>query len=168
MVDAASLRAQVLGDWAAQDPRGALEALIELLPELHAGVLGNPLISQIAERIGEKDPRLVLDWLEALPDEFRLTPSIAAARQWAKTEPEAALSWCMEHEIDVAHNKWERFTMSTDGVLAAALRAQPDAAVGWLEHLPAGPERDRLLEQGLDESLRDIPKERLFSSDASL
>ena len=63
-------REEVVNQWAYKDPAGALAALSELLPTLKAGVLGNPLITYIAQRAAEKDPQLALEWLAVFPMSF--------------------------------------------------------------------------------------------------
>jgi hypothetical protein len=153
----------VLREWAERDPTGALAQINALLPTLQAGVLGNQLITGVAERVGQKDPRLALEWLSTLPVEFRDAPAIAAARVWAAKEPAAALDWCVENGVEVARGKRDNFNAWGAGVLGEALAAQPAATIEWLEARPAGPDRERLLERALEDSLWLAPKEQLFS-----
>ena len=155
-------RDDVLHKWAERDPAGALAEVNVLLPTLKAGVLGNKLITDLADLIGKKNPHLVLEWLGTLPVEFRTAPAIAAARGWAAKEPAAALDWCVENGVDVARGHRFGFGGWHAGVLGEALAAQPAATIEWLESLPAGPDRDRLLENALVDSLWRVPKEQLF------
>ena len=155
----------VLRNWAERDPAGALAQVNALLPMLKAGVLGNELVTDLAERVGKKDPRLVLEWLSELPVEFRAAPAIGAARVWAAKDPAAALDWCLANGVDVARGRRMGFNSWQAGVLGEALAAHPDLAVAWLEGLRAGPDRDRLLERALQDSLWRVPKEQLFDED---
>lgn len=156
-----SARGDVLRQWAERDPAAAIAQANTILPTLQAGVLGNDLITGMAERIGKNDPRLALDWLSGLPPEFRSDPAIAAARVWAAKEPVAALDWGLENGVDVARGKRTSLNSSEAGVLAEAIAAQPQAVAAWLEALPAGPGRDRLIERGLEDSLWRAPKDQL-------
>ncbi|HEV7866175.1 MAG TPA: hypothetical protein VGO90_00735 [Chthoniobacteraceae bacterium] len=152
----------VLREWAERDPAAALAQINVLLPTLKAGVLGNELITDLADRIGKKNPQLALEWLSTLPVEFRDAPAIAAARGWAVKEPAAALEWCVENGVDVARGHRNGFNGWQAGVLGEALAAQPAATIAWLEVRPAGPDRDRLLERALEDSFWRVPKEQLF------
>jgi hypothetical protein len=155
-------RRAVMTEWASHDPAAALAQLDALLPTLQAGVLGNELVTEIAARVGDKDPRLVLDWLSQIPVEFRMAPAIATARVWAAKEPALALEWCLENGVDVVRGKRMGLNMWQAGVLGEAMTAQPAATIAWLEARPAGPDRDRLLERALADSLWQVPKEQLF------
>lgn len=160
-------RRAVMAEWASHDPAAALAQLGAILPTLQAGVLGNELVTEIARRAGGKDPRLMLDWLSGIPAEFRTAPAIAAARVWAAKEPALALDWCLENGIDVARGSRMGFNVSLAGVLGEALTAQPAATIEWLEARPAGPDRDRLLERALEDSLWRVPKEQLFGDESA-
>lgn len=152
----------VLHDWAERDPAGALAQVTKILPTLKAGVLGNELITDLAERIGKKDPHLLLEWLSELPVEFRAAPAIGAARVWAAKDPVAALDWCLANGVDVARGRRSGFNSWQAGVLGEALAAHPDTTLVWLQQLPAGPDRERLLERALHDSLWRVPEEQLF------
>lgn len=161
-------RTEILRKWAERDPNAALAQMDALLPSLKAGVLGNELTTKIAEQIGEKDSKLALDWISKLPVEFRIAPAIGVARIWAAKEPEAALNWCMENGVDVARGHRDGFQGWGTGVLGEAMAAHPEATISWLQTLPAGMERDRLLEKGLDDALWVAPKDVLFADENPL
>jgi hypothetical protein len=48
-------------------------------------------------------------------------------------------------------------------VLKEAMLNHPEATVAWVEALPAGPERDRLIERSLRERLDNVPSGALFN-----
>jgi hypothetical protein len=133
-----------------------------LVPDLGAGVLGNELVTRLAEKIGGKDREQVLAWLSILPAEFRTAPAIAITRQWAEKEPLAALEWCMANGVDPARDHRSGFNSWQAGVLGEAMAAEPAKTVEWLEALPAGANRDRLLERALRDGLWRAPHEQLF------
>ncbi len=157
-----SARDAVLREWAGSDPAGCLAQMDAVVPTLKADVLGNDLIKELTARIGRKDPHLVLDWLGTLPVEFRSTAAIFAAGAWAAKEPLAALDWCLANGVDVARGRRNDFFSWQSGVLGEALGAKPGETVAWLEALPAGSNRDRLMERGFADSLWRAPKDRLF------
>ena len=153
-----------------RDPAWTLARLGEILPTLKASVLGNDLVTRIAEEIAAKNPRLALDWLSAIPAEFRATPAIAAAREWTKKEPLAALEWCVANGVDLAQANY----MDTSGsmwqpaVLGGAMESAPEETFAWLAARPAGADRDRLLECAFMESLWHTPEKQLFADDAAM
>ena len=150
--------------WAHRDPVGALQQVNAILPTLRAGVLGNDLVTNIAEAIVNKDPRLAFEWISQLPAEFRAAPAIAAARSWAAKEPVAALDWCIANEVDVVRGRRFDLEQSLPGVLGEAMAAAPAATTAWLQALPAGPDRDRLIERGLTTGLLRA-KDQLMTGD---
>jgi hypothetical protein len=158
-------RTNVLQEWASNDPASALAELQILIPTLTAGVLGHDLVNIVAVQAAQKDSGLALEWLMQLPQEFRNVPAIRAAMMWSRTEPIAALEWCMANGIDVGRMNRHDLTQSSAGVLAEAIARFPSRALEWLEQLPAGAERERLLERGLTDTLWRMPKDQLFGAD---
>jgi hypothetical protein len=122
-------RRQILDKWAEKDPAGALAQLDALVPDLKAGVLGNELVTRLAQKIGGKDREQVLAWLATLPPQFRTAPAIAIARQWAGKEPVAALEWCMANGVDPARGHRDGFNSWGAGVLGEAMAADPAKTV---------------------------------------
>ena len=161
-------REKVLLKWAEKDPSKALTQLDALVPTLKAGVLGNDLVTHVAATIATKNPRLVLDWLSEIPVEFRDAPAIAAAKAWAAKEPIAALEWCMANGVEVARGMRMGFTSWMAGVLGEAIAESPAATVAWLEALPAGAERERLIERALSEVGFNSSKDKFFTSGGNL
>jgi hypothetical protein len=153
-------------NWAQSDPGAALHAIDAILPTLEAGVLGNSMISVVAERAVRKNPRQALDWISGLPVEFKMIPAMISARTVAQTEPIAALDWCLENRIDIAREPWVTLSRSSICVLAEALSANPAAVAGWLENLPAGGNRDSLMERGLQNSLWAVSADQRFEKEA--
>jgi hypothetical protein len=156
-------RDQVLIKWAVKDPAAAITNARKVLPELTAGIAGSGLLTQITAGIAGKDPAAALKFASELPPEFRTYPSIAAAREWAKKDPAAALDWCQANGIDIAHGlRSDNGGGWTGAVLKEAMLNHPEATVAWVETLPAGAERDRLMERALLERVTNIPPEKLF------
>ncbi len=155
-------RETVLRKWAKKDPKSALAQLEALLPRLEAGAIGNPLVTHVAEVIGGKDPRLVLEWLTGIPAEFRDQPAIAAAKMWAAKEPIAALEWCLASGVEAARGVYDTdFNSWYPSVLAEAMKGAPAKTVAWMEAMPAGPERERLMERALYETFSRLSSEEL-------
>ena len=165
-----SVRESVLRASAERDPAWTLARLGEILPTLKAGVLGNDLVKRVAERIAAKNPRLALDWLSGIPSEFGATPAIGAAREWAKKEPLAALEWCLANGVDIAQANWldPSGSMWQPAVLGEAMERAPEETFAWLAALPAGADRDRLLECAFMESMWHTPGKQLFGEDAAM
>jgi hypothetical protein len=68
----------------------------------------------------------------------------------------------MANGVDIARGHRYSFTGWQAGVLGEAMAAHPDETISWLQALPAGTDRDRLLEKGLDDALWRAPKYLLF------
>jgi hypothetical protein len=162
--DAADIRNFLLTKLSERDPAAALGQLSNMMPELTAGVHGNRMVIEMAERIAAKDPQLILDWLADAPIEFRTTAGVAAARVWAKTDPVAALEWCAAHEVDVGRVYRDDYYQAKTSVLGEALTNAPEKTMAWLEALPAGAARDRLMERALHDALLRSPGQPSQSS----
>lgn len=113
--------------------------------------------------MAEKDPRQAIEWLSSLtPGQFaRHSPSVAQV--WAGRDPAAALSWALENGVavssrgeireEVIHNGLGRSTMSSvsiGSVLSSAFESKPEETLAWVRSLPAGADRERMLELSVD------------------
>jgi hypothetical protein len=166
--DAAEIRNFLLTKLSERDPAAALGQLSNMMPELTAGVHGNRMVIEMAERIAAKDPQLILDWLADAPIEFRATAGVAAARAWAKTDPIAALEWCAAHEVDLGRVYRDDYYNAKTSVLGEALANAPAKTMAWLEALPAGAARDRLMERALHDALLRAPAHPSQSSEDNM
>ena len=167
LLPAGELRERVqhslLLDWVRRDPASALARTRTLLPGLRAGMTGSGFINAFTDRLAKIDPATALSWVTELPAEMRPFPAIAAAREWAKTEPAAALDWCRANGIEVVRHL--RGSGSDDAVLSSAMRAHPAETTAWALALPPGDDRDRLLERALHERLNRTQPDQLFTGD---
>ncbi len=161
-------RESIMMQWADRDPEAAIAELTNLLPTMKAGILGNPLVSGVAQRIAAKNPRLALEWLSGIPGEFSSLPIIATARDWADKEPVAALEWCLASGVDLTRPQWTGPSSWQPAVLAAAMKSSPEEIFAMLGALPASADRNRLLECAFMESLWHTPKEKLFDADEEM
>jgi hypothetical protein len=135
---------------------------------LKAGVLGNEQVSSILKEIAGKDPRMALDWLSGLPGEFRTSPATGISREWAKKEPLAAIQWCLENGVDPARADWHGLSSWDPSPLGGAMEKAPTEIFEWLSALPAGNDRDRLLETAFMESMWHTPGKQLFGENAAM
>lgn len=136
-------------EWAKTDPRRVTKELTLILPELESGLTGNRLLGVVAEQLSKNDPQAALDWLATLPAAHRShSLYVVAATGWAKTDPLAALAWCRENAIDPGRDSliggaWGK------SVVSVAMETRPSDTLQWIQSLPAGDERNRLLENAL-------------------
>ncbi len=133
-----------LREWAKTDAPHAAQALVAMLPELKPGLNGSSIVADIAGALtaGSDNPRAALTWLSQLPAEQRgSAPYVAAASAWAKKDPSAALAWCRENGLDAGGRG--------GAVIGAAMNGDPLKTLQWVQTLPAGDERDRLLERAV-------------------
>ena len=128
-----------LREWANADPQRAAREVTGILSELAPGLMGNPTIATIAGALSKQDPEAALRWLSQLPEEQRGSALyVAAAKAWATKEPLAALQWCQENGMNARGRSL---------VMGAALESHPLETVRWVGALPAGEERNRMIEQ---------------------
>lgn len=131
------------------------------LAKYHELELGNrAVLPTIVYRACQKDPALAARTLDQFSAEEIAEAGHALVSGWARKDPAAAFAWAREHGIAIDerpdvrrthqnsgslwHHELE-FTHSTPLQLAA--QDQPDAAVAFVRSLPAGPERDRYIQQ---------------------
>jgi hypothetical protein len=166
--DRKALQRRALEYWADRDPKAALTELQGMVPELKATIWGNSMVTAVAERAAKKDPKLVLSWLEEIPPDFRVGPAIGVARIWAQKEPVAALEWCMENGVDVVRTYLSHDSGWLEGVLSEAVTHAPEKTVAWLEGLPPGDNRDRLLERALSDGIGGLPADEKFKAEGNV
>jgi hypothetical protein len=159
-------RTQALLKWAAKDPAEAVAHVKQIIPELTAGIVGCALLTQMADVIAQKDPQAAVQFARDLPPEFRSNPVIAAGREWAKTDPIAALEWARELGVDVTRGLRTGVGGWSGAVLKEAMLNHPETTVAWVEAFPAGAERDRLVERALHERLDNVPSGQLFKDES--
>ena len=157
------LRDSLLQTAANRDPAWALAKLSELLPTLKAGILGNGLVGQIAATVARTDPRKALDWLSGLPEDFRTAPAIRIGREWARKEPMAALEWCVANGVDITRADWQSASNWQPSVLGGIMEKAAPETFAYLAALPAGAQRDSLLEAAFMESLWHTPGKELYA-----
>jgi hypothetical protein len=158
------VRNQLLKAVAGKDPLQAFELAGELVSQLDAGIIGNSTLTEIADAAAEKSPEAAMKFALSLPEEFRYYPAMAAARALAKSDPVAALNWCLENGIDVArglrtgaHGGW------TGAVLKEAMLNHPRETIDWVMALSSQDERNRLLERAFYERLNNLQPDKLFT-----
>jgi hypothetical protein len=158
-------RAQALLKWAAKDPAEAVAHVKQIIPELTAGILGSAFLTQMVDVIAHKDPQAAVQFARDLPPEFRNNPVIAAGREWARTDPVAALEWARELGVDVTRGMRTGVGGWSGAVLKEAMLNHPETTVAWVEAFPEGAERDRLMERALRERLDNVPSGQLFKDE---
>jgi hypothetical protein len=124
--------------WTARDLSAAMTQLAAILPELPVGVLSSPAVLAVAEAAARKDPAAALRWAAGLPAAHYNAASAVAARIWATQDPIAALESCRADRMDTARE-----------VIGSAMDKHAGKTLAWIESLPPGDERNRLLEGAL-------------------
>ncbi len=145
--------AEVLLTWADKDAAAAFARYRAL------GLTDSVLLSKLLEKRAAKDPAQAIEWLQQLdPAQIaRSAPKIVNA--WVSRDPAGALSWALENGVRLSTSEEIFFELSHDGFrrsssmgggsvspLATAIEAQPEATLRWLHALPAGADRERVLE----------------------
>lgn len=161
----------VLRKWSEKDAAGALAQYQTL------GLSDRALLSDLVSNEARIHPAEAAEFLTQLdPAQIAHTgPEVVDA--WAQSDPAAALAWALDHGVSVAvhvvlsekvtHDGLERTTTSMGGgfsPLASALEKKPEETLAWIGALPAGPDRDRLLESAINAKLKLEQALQLFSS----
>ena len=157
----------VLQNAADKHPEWAVQKLIELVPVLSVGALGNEMVSSIVDKLADQDRARALEVLAALPEDLRALPAVKVSREWAKKEALPALTWCLENGVDIAHAEWN-FMGWEPSVLGGAMENAPREVFAWLSTQPAGEDRDRLLECAFMESMWHTPGPQAFGDSAAM
>jgi hypothetical protein len=145
-----------------------MAAALDLLPELKAGLIGNTTLNRVVGLAAQKDPQAAMTFVDQLPENLKRSASMSAAYEWAKSDATAALEWCHSAGVDVGRSLRLNEDGATDGsVLTAGMLKQPYETLAWVTALPAGPERDRLLEMSLRDGLEYGGKELLARDDGA-
>ncbi|MDQ3623511.1 MAG: hypothetical protein M3463_13650 [Verrucomicrobiota bacterium] len=149
-----------------QDPALALKKAEALLPSLSAGIVGNIFVNRFTSVLAQKDLAAARRWTDSLPPEMRMDPIIAVGREWAKTEPIAALEWAQANGVDVTRGLHEFGVTGgwSGAVLKEAMLKHPETTANWVRALPAGAERNRLLERSFQELAFNLEPGKLFKS----
>ena len=148
-----------------KDPAESLARVETLLPSLHAGLTGNMFINRFSNALAQKDLAASRAWVESLPTEMGQDPLIAVGREWAKTEPIAALEWAVARGADVTRGLHEFGNSGWSGaILKEAMLTHPEETAQWVCNFPAGAERDRLIERAFQERIYNVQPAQLFNS----
>jgi hypothetical protein len=144
-----------------KDPDAAMARVNEILLDLK----GSEWIVQVlVNGVAGRDPKAALQFARQLPKEFGTDAVVVAARAWARNEPEAALDWCRSNGIEIARTMQRNGIYSSAGVLGEAMRSHPNETIAWIEALPPGRERERLIERSLHERLDYLQPDQLFNN----
>jgi hypothetical protein len=102
--------------------------------------------------------------VESLPTEMGQDPVIAVGREWAKTEPIAALEWAIARGADVTRGLHEFGNSGWSGaILKEAMLTHPEETAQWVCNFPPGAERDRLIERAFQERIYNVQPAQLFN-----
>ncbi|MHA3771709.1 hypothetical protein ACXR0O_09255 [Verrucomicrobiota bacterium sgz303538] len=158
------VRSQVINDvlieWGKRDAAAAFSQYKAL------GLDDSALLSKLLASSAAQNPMPALGWLQQLDDsQFgRCAPEVVES--WARRDPAAALGWALANGVRISLQsdlitelKHDGFfgrttTSSTKSVspLAEAFKSKPAETLAWLHSLPAGGERDRVLELAIPAS----------------
>lgn len=151
--DRLECKTSALVEWAKRDPREAMARLTEMLPEFKAGILGNSTVTDMVATLAATDSAKAMEFVSALPPEYRATAGIAAACAKAQTDPAAALEWCLANGVEPTRGNRSGFNGWSASVLGTAISKEPQKTFAWVTALPAGPQRDQFMERALEDSL---------------
>jgi hypothetical protein len=146
------LQNELLGKLADRQPDAAKQRAQALLASDPNA--GPDAITTVAGALAKVDPKNAADWLAQFPDEVRTKAGAAVARFWAKSDAVAALNWCAEQGVD----------LGAPWILQEAFANWPSETTDWIEGQPAGPERDRLVENALRARLKGLPDDGAAAS----
>ncbi|RYD78106.1 MAG: hypothetical protein EOP84_14695 [Verrucomicrobiaceae bacterium] len=154
--------AAVLREWAKQDPDESFSRYQAL------GVSDVKLAARLLCAVVEKNPTRAVEWLAEIDPAHvaQLAPELVS--QWAQSDPAAAFTWAIENGVSLAtrvesesrvmHNSFNRtmqFTHRLMDPFSNALENKPEAVLAWLQQLPPGAERDRMIERTAS-TIRDL------------
>jgi hypothetical protein len=109
------------------------------------GLNDSALLSKLLAGSAAKNPMQVLGYLQQLDaSQFgRCAPQIVES--WARSDPAAALAWALANGVRIS---MQSGAFSGDSVkpLAEAFQIKPQETMAWLNSLPPGTERDRMME----------------------
>lgn len=149
---------QVLASWA---QKNAAEAFAHF----ERSNITDPTIPLLLVSNGARqDPAATVRWLEKQsPDAVAKWGSILVSG-WAEKDPVAAFNWALAHKVSLTDwpissstermelfSKWKQpyVDLNADPPFASAIREKTSETLAWLKSVPAGPERDRLIETAL-------------------
>lgn len=110
----------------------------------------NMLVAHAADRGG--GPQRVAEWTLGLPEGVRVPAAVEAVTEWAKRGDIKALDWARKNGIPVdihqPDSSWRQPAVKEAPLIRVA-RKQPEQVAAWLNALPPGPERERLITYAL-------------------
>jgi hypothetical protein len=150
---------EILSVWAEKDAPAALREFRRI------GFTDARLLSGIFAKYVVKAPADAAAMLDQLEPTLRARCGAKVVEAWAQHDPATALNWALANGIRLApafetlswreHNGFNRSSSGSFQVinpLAKALEKQPDATTAWLRAMPAGAERDRVVELAINAS----------------
>ena len=143
-----------LENWADRDGAAAFAKYRAL------GLADSVLLANILAIGVNNNPSQTVDWLGQLDAAQLARCAPQVVETWAERDPAAALGWALAngvrlapqsgHQLDrIEHNGLGRSTSggaSFINPLGKALEEKPEATLAWLRALPAGGDRDRVVE----------------------
>jgi hypothetical protein len=144
---------EILAQWAASETSVAFD-------QAKALGLNSPGLMAVMVKEGAKtNPGVVAQWCEKQAPEMASQLGPVVVQFWAARDPVAAFQWATAHGIPITESAeravreipsdtflGHRFELGMSSPLAAAMRENPDATLGWVRGLPPGRERERYLE----------------------
>jgi hypothetical protein len=145
---------QVLASWAQSNPT-------EAFAHFEKSGITDPTFPLVLVSNGAKqDPAATIRWLEKQSPETIAKCGAIFVSGWAKKDPVAALNWALARGVSLTEwplpssseraelSKWKQpyVDLNLDPPFASAIREKTDETLAWLKSVPAGPERNRLIE----------------------
>ena len=132
---------------------------------LESGITDPRFLAALGQEAGVQKSAEISQWLDENAPELLSAAGPALASQWASRDPKAALAWAHAHGLSITERSSDRTAKSGDeltwnsgiGVfwsspLEQAMRADSAATAAWLRSLPAGAERDALIQHAVQAS----------------
>lgn len=138
------------------NPRNAFARALE------SGLTSPRFLAALGQEAGVQKGAEISRWLDENAPELLAAAGPALASQWAGKDPKAALAWALARGFSITEigQRFGRDEMTWHGnmsdfwspPLEQAMRADSAATAAWLRSLPAGAERDTLIQHALNQS----------------
>jgi hypothetical protein len=95
--------------------------------------------------VASRDVTTALEFSRTLAEPLRQQALMATTREWATMDPVAALTWARENGLPLS----KKVSAHINTILGTAMERGPEKTTQWIESLPEGPDRDRLVGSAL-------------------
>lgn len=154
-----SALAQVIVLDGQRNPRKAFARALEF------GITDPRFLGALGQEAGVQKGAEISKWLDENGPDLLAAAGPALASQWASRDPKAALSWALARGLSIteggggrAAKPWDEMTWNANmgdfwpSPFEQAMRTDSAATAEWLRSLPAGEDRDALIQRAIAQS----------------